>query len=345
MVAVRHWEADKLLQRLPDHIGFYLFYGPDAGLVNERARLVAHRSIDDPNDAFQLIRLEGDEVAGEPGRLADEVNTMGLFGGRRAVWLRAGARNLVPAFEAVVDARARDCTVVVEAGALKRDSALRKLFEREKHCAAVECAHDSPEQLRALIESEAKAAGAAIDRETAELLVHSLGADRLTTRSELGKLLLFTHGQARITEQDVGAIVADAAALNLEAAINALFSGQMERLDETIAHALQAGSDPGMLVAMAARHANMLHRARLDVEAGMMRDAAIEKWAKRSFIFTRKDTLAGQFERWPAEALLRAIRLLAQTVQECRKDARLADVALTRAFWTLANAARRAARR
>ncbi len=345
MVAVRHWEADKLLAHLPEHIGFYLFFGADAGLVNERLRHVIAKSIDDVNDAFQLVQIDGDELASDTGRLADEVNTIGLFGGRRAIRVKAGNRNLIPAFEAVMDTRPKDAVVVVEAGALKKDSALRKLFERERHAAAVECSHDSPEQLRALIENETRKSGLSIDRETAELLSHSLGADRLTTRAELDKLLLYTHGKERITQDDVEAIVADASALNLDAAINAAFSGRLDLVDETMQHAFASGSDPGFLIGMAGRHAVMLHRARLDSAKGMTREAALEKASRRAFIFGRKEVLAAQFDRWPSEALARAIEILGRALQDCRKDARLSEVLATRAFWTIANAARRGARR
>lgn len=344
MVAIRHWEAENFLAKTPSHIFFYLFYGSDAGLVSERARLVAKSSISDMEDAFQLVRLEGDEIASETGRLADEVNTIGLFGGRRAIWIKAGARNLVPAFEAVMDGPVRDAVVIVEAGSLKKDSALRKLFERQKNAVAVECAHDTPEQLRHIIEKEARAAGLSIDRETADILSHSLGADRLTTRAELEKLLLYKHGDDRIVEADIGAVVADAAALSLDAVINAVFSGRLDLVDETVQHAFISGTDPGMLLGMASRHAVMLHRAKLDTQRGVAQDTAIEKAARRAFNFTRKDALARQFNLWTGDSLARAIEILGRALRECRRDARLSDVIATRAFWSIASAARRGAR-
>ena len=76
-----------------------LVYGADAGLVRERAETSARVSVDDMNDPFSLVRLEGDLVAGEPSRLVEEANTIPLFGGRRAVWVKAGGRNLAPAVE------------------------------------------------------------------------------------------------------------------------------------------------------------------------------------------------------------------------------------------------------
>jgi len=342
VVAVRHWEADKLLAKPQSHLAFYLFFGADTGLVNERLRHVLRQSIDDPNDAFQLVRIDGDELSSETGRLADECNTIGLFGGRRAIWVKAGSRNIVPAIEAVMDMELKDTVVLVEAGALKRDSALRKLFEKERHAAAIECSHDSPEQLRALITENTRQSGLSIDRETVELLAHSLGADRLTTRLELEKLLLYKHGLQEITGADIEAVIADASALNLDAALNAAFSGRLDLVDETVAQALAAGNDAGMLIGMASRYAVMLHRARLDVERGVPRDAALEKATRKAFMFPRKDALAMQFDRWSTAALARAIEILGAALSDTRKDSRLAEPIAIRAFWTIASAARRA---
>jgi len=344
MVAIRHWEAEAYIAKPPGHVAFYLLYGTDMGLVSERARLIVRAFIDSMDDAFQLIRIEGDELANDPGRLADEVNTFGLFGGRRAIWVKAGSRNLVPTFEPVFGTTLQDVIVVVEAGALKKDSGLRKAFERDRHAAAVECVHDTPEQLRQIIDKAAKACGLAIDRDTTDLLSHTLGADRLTTRAELDKLLLYKHGGNRIDEADIAAIVADASALSLDAVMNAAFSGRLDLVDEAIQQAFVAGTDPGMLIGMAVRHAVMLHRAKLDAARGISQDVAIEKASRRAFNFTRKEVLARQLRLWSAESLARAIGLLGRALQESRYNARLGDVVATRAFWSVASAARRGER-
>ena len=79
-----------------------LVCGPDAGLVHERAEKIINASVDDPNDPFALVRIEGDALAAEPSRLVEEAHTVPLFGGRRAVWVKAGSRNFAAAVEAVV---------------------------------------------------------------------------------------------------------------------------------------------------------------------------------------------------------------------------------------------------
>ncbi len=100
MTAVKAGEVEGTLKRLSPRVVAVLFYGPDAGLVAERAKATASRAVDDPSDPFQLIRLDGDAVAADPARLADEAGTIGLFGGKRAIWVKPSSRNLAPAVDA-----------------------------------------------------------------------------------------------------------------------------------------------------------------------------------------------------------------------------------------------------
>jgi DNA polymerase-3 subunit delta len=346
MVSIRHWEAEKFLAKPPEHVAFYLFYGSDAGLVNERLRGVIQNFVVDVYHDFQVIRLDGDEIASDVGRLSDEINAIGLFGSRRrAVWIKAGSRNLVPALEENLNRIQADTLVVIEAGALKKESALRRIFERERHAAAIECNHDTSEQLRSVILAEAKSQGLEIDRQTTDLLVHSLGADRLTTRSELSKLMLYTHGQQRISELDVAEVIADAKNVSLDAAVTAAFSGYIDQVDRAVGDALDSGADPGFLIGMAIRHAVMLQRAKIDMDLGVHRDVALERASKRAFIFTKRDLLAVHIERWSVSTLAVAVDALGRSLLDIRKDAKLGATIVSRVFLALASMGRRGANR
>src|SRR4051812_9367772 len=99
MVALKNAEIDRLLARPDAAPAIVLVYGPDGGLVRERADALIRGSVDDPKDPFAMVRLDGDELAGDPVRLADEAQTIPMFGGRRAIHVRAGAKNIAPAVE------------------------------------------------------------------------------------------------------------------------------------------------------------------------------------------------------------------------------------------------------
>src|SRR6201999_1602903 len=99
MIALRGRDIDTYLARPDTGRPIVLLYGPDAGLVRERADALIASAADVPNDPVSLVRRDGDELAGEPSRLVDEALTVPLFGGRRAIRVRAGARR----FESAID--------------------------------------------------------------------------------------------------------------------------------------------------------------------------------------------------------------------------------------------------
>jgi DNA polymerase III delta subunit len=66
LVALRGKEIDAFLARPDPGRPIILLYGPDAGLVRERADALLASAVDDPNDPFSLVRLDGDELSADP---------------------------------------------------------------------------------------------------------------------------------------------------------------------------------------------------------------------------------------------------------------------------------------
>src|SRR5436190_2586642 len=159
MVALKPAQIDAFVARPNPTQPIVLVFGQDAGLVRERVEALIRASVDDLKDPFSLARLDGDELAAEPTRLVEEANTIPLFGGRRAVWVKAGTRNFVAAVEALAAAPSSDCRVVIEAGDLKRNAPLRVVCERARNAVALPCYLDAKEALTSLVDYEMRAAG------------------------------------------------------------------------------------------------------------------------------------------------------------------------------------------
>src|SRR6201985_1745423 len=130
MVALRGRDIDAFLARPDPARPIILLYGPDAGLVRERADALLKSAVDDPNDPFSMVKLDGDELSAEPSRLVDEALTVPLFGGRRAIRVRAGSRRFESAVDTLAEMGVKDCRIVIEAGELRAENPLRKARER-----------------------------------------------------------------------------------------------------------------------------------------------------------------------------------------------------------------------
>ena len=62
-----------------------LVYGPDQGLMRERAKSMAASVVEDLNDPFNVAVLSSDALKEDPARLSDEANAMSMMGGKRLV--------------------------------------------------------------------------------------------------------------------------------------------------------------------------------------------------------------------------------------------------------------------
>jgi DNA polymerase-3 subunit delta len=315
-----------------------LIYGPDAGLVRERAEALIRASVDNINDPFSLARLAGDDLASEPTRLVEEANTIPLFGGRRAVWVKAGGRNFAPAVEAVLAATSPECRVVIEAGELRKNAPLRVLCERAKNAAALPCYIDNDEARGRLVDNEMRAANLTITPDARAALVPLLGGDRLASRSEINKLALYARGNKVVERDDVMAVVSDASDLTLDSLVDAVFAGRVPEVEFQFAKARTAGTSPGSILSAAQRHVAMLHKTRLAVDEG----ASAEEAFKRSYLhFSREKLVVPALRSWTSARLERAMTQVAEAAFESRKQADLAEAVIQRALLSLAMNARR----
>jgi DNA polymerase III subunit delta len=334
MVAVKNGEADRFIAKPAPNIFLYLVFGTDAGLIAERAQRIIAGSIDDLKDPFQFLRISGDELAADPLRLADEANTIPMFGGRRAIAIDAQGKSFAAALEPILAKPPLDCTIVIEAGALKRDASLRKLCESNPRAAAIECYPDSAKDVAQLIDSELRADNLTIDPEARAFLVSLLGEDRLTTRAEIAKLALYARGAGAVTIDHITAIVAEASSLALDTAIDGAFEGDLRAVEKTAERVFSEGGDYNALLGAALRHATALHRARLDAESGRGPGGG-------GFGFRRSPAFERHVRAWPSERLARTIVALNQAIGKARRDPRLADQIALRALWTIALSAKK----
>lgn len=340
MVALKTAEVEKFVARPDPARPVVLIFGADAGLVRERAEKIIKASVDNSDDPFSLVRLEGDDLSGDPGRLVDEANTIPLFGGRRAVWVKAGGRNIAPAVEALLASPPADCRVVIEAGDLRRGAPLRNLCERAKSAVAIPCYVDGEREISQLIDEEMRSASLSIAPDARTALLPLLGGDRQASRNEIRKLALYAHGKEQVGLDDVIAVVSEASALALDGIVDAMFAGRLAEAESQFARARAAGTTPGSILSAMMRQLSSLHKMRLAIEEGRSVTQAVES-AQPPIHFRRKPLFEAALKTWTAERLVRVMTQLAEAALEVRRQPNLADAISHRAMLSIASAARR----
>lgn len=339
MTALKTSDVDKFIAKPSSPV--VLVYGPDAGLVRERVDALICASVDDPSDPFSLVKIDSEELGANPARLADEANTVPLFGGRRTVLLKVNSRhNIVPSVEAVLNDPPRDCRIVIEAGELRKTAPLRTACEKAKSAAAIACYLDDEQALARLIDKEMRDASLTLSDAARTALIGLLGGDRLASRSEIGKLVTYAAGQERIELDDVLAVVADASEIALDALLDATFAGKTNEVEREFNKASSEGNSAASIVSAALRYVAQMHRMRMMVDSGDSAEWAMKRGAPPVH-FSRQKAVETALRQWSTPRLTRAMGQLAEASFEARKQSSLADVIAQRALLSLAVSAKR----
>ncbi|MTI18465.1 DNA polymerase III subunit delta [Rhodobacteraceae bacterium RKSG542] len=342
MVALKAGDIDKFVENPPASANLILVYGPDTGLVNERAKKLIDNTAKENNDPFSQVKLDAADLNSDPNRLIDEALTIPLFGGRRTIWVRdGGAKSVASAVEPLFSNPNFDALVVIEAGDLKKGTGLRKKFESSKTAYAIPCFSDATRDVDRLIEEEVSSAGLSISREAKQALQSLLGADRLASRGEIKKLCLYAAHEPRIEVKHVEEIIGDASAFAIDELIDAAALGDMVTLDHGLERLSASGMDAGVIASQALRHFQTIHLCRLQMEKRTPAEDVVDGLRPPVF-WKRKAKLVRQINIWTLPRLERALERLADTVKQARLNPNLSVAILSHNFLAIGQAARQA---
>ncbi|HEY2068340.1 MAG TPA: DNA polymerase III subunit delta [Rhizomicrobium sp.] len=336
---IKSHEADRFAAKPQAAIIAALFYGPDQGLVRERAETMAKTVVSDLTDAFNVAELDDAGLSADPARLADEAQALSMMGGRRVVRVRSAGNGLASLFEAFLENPKGDALVVVEAGDLAKSSGLRKAFEEADNAAAIACYPDSARDLPDVIRATLKTYGLTIATDALDDAVSRLGSDRGVTKRELEKLALYAHGQKNVSLADVRATLGDESEIRAEEACDAAGEGDVKTLDAVLSRLWASDESPVMVVRTAMSHFQRLLAARAALDRNENLDAAMRKmWPP--IHFSRTTSFKAQANRWTEDRLGDALDLLLETEALCKTTAIPAEAALGRALFNIAAMAR-----
>ena len=321
-----------------------LIYGGDGGQVRERAGQITAAIAGDAADPFRVATIGAAELSDDPARLADETAALSLTGGRRVVRL-TGAQDAAAAALAellAADAATVEALTVVEAGELAPRSRLRKLFENADNAAALACYPDDRRALEGVIRETVAAAGLEITDDATIYLCDNLGNDRMVSRSELDKLVVYAMGSGTIALEDAALCVGDSSAMTLEDIAFATASGDQALLSQGLRRAFDEGLDPIAVVRAVLRHFQRLHLAAGRAGGGATIDQAM-KALRPPVFFRRADAFRAQLRRWRAPALMAALGALTDAEADCKTTGLPAETMCGRALMRLAASGQRRA--
>lgn len=298
-------QIQPFLQKPDPRIRVVLIYGPDNGLIRERAEGLAKKTVSDIHDPFRTASLTGAMIADDPARLSDEMATQSLGGGLRLIRIQGVGEAITAPLDALLkNMPPSDSLMIIEAGDLDKRSKLRALCENEELAVAIPCYVEEGAARTRIISDILQAENLRITREALSLLTDVLPPDRMAMRSELEKLALYvrrpdstSQAPSPITIENVKAIVQDAGAAELDDLIFAVGQGDVRRVGLLIHRLLEEQTSTVAILRTAQRHFLRLQWARQQMDLGLSPTEAIKRLQPPVF-WKYQESMTQQVRRW-----------------------------------------------
>jgi len=340
MVKILGAKAESFIKNPDPAIRAVLVYGPDQGLVHERAVLLAKLIVPDLNDPFCSVEISSGDLKSDPVRLIDEVAAISFTGGGRVIRVPDGSDGIAKLFVEFFADPQGDAFIVVEAGILGPRSKLRRTFETSKLGAALACYEDNYRQITEVIREMLSQSQLTATREAIAYLEEHLGSDRMVTRKELEKLALFKGEPGEVSLEDAMACVGDNGATSLDSVIYAAAGGDLPGLETALARVLSDSLHPVAILRAIGRHLQRLHLASGAMDKGQSPDQAM-KSLRPPIIFKFTNGFRGQLQRWSKVKLAHALELVTEAELDCKSTGLPAEAICGRALLRIAQAARK----
>lgn len=315
----------------------FFLCGPDEAGIQDAANLLVSL-LPDPGER---VELSGPDLRKDPVRLGDEARSTSLFGGSRHIWVRASGEEAHDALATLVSGEAEPCPVLVlAANATDKSRSAKLLAGRPDALVAMFYPPDFRDVVSA-VRNMADGAGVKLGGDLADRIARAAAMDTRIARAEIEKLALYLDASQQAPR------AADAAALEAIGArteddglmplVNAVLSGQVDRLPRELQRMRELGLNPvGLLLAIERRAA---HLAQLAAKVGPRGDigALIDAEAGARRIFWKdKGDYNVQLRKWRGPRLGRLVDRLMQLHRALLANSQQAELLLAQELTEIA---------
>jgi len=321
----------------PGTTSIILIYGPDSGLVSERALALVKAALGTTDDPFRYAEIT------DSTRLLEEATAASLTGGRRVIRLRDAGETAAKPAEALLK-NPPDAMVILEAGDLTPKSKLRALAEKHPAAAAIACYAVDGSKLPRIIADRLRAQNITIEPEAAAWVAGNIAGEEGAIRQAVEILLLYAGATGTLSLADVAAALPDGGDTSIQDAIDATLTGNPPAADRAISLAYDEGVSPVAILRILLAELMRLRVAAAAIGPTTSVQDAVSLLRPPVF-FKRQQVVIRALSLWSTSALTAAIQAALAAESAC-KHTHTPDQAYCRQMMLgLASRARAAGRR
>lgn len=246
-----------------------IVFGPEDSVISYHIQTIAKKIVTDLSDPFLVANLSKERFATDSSCLADEFFSFSMLGGRKLILVKDPDAAAIAALKSLLADKnihtKSENFILIQAGDLDKNSALRKLSEENQAFAAIACYEDDERAIKKFIENELKKNDIEPQNDCVQHLYDKLGKNRQIIANEIQKIAIYLDG-ADIEIDLIDRAIDEQAKISTQEFINNFIAKNYAIADEQAQYLLKNGFDAITLIRFLSNYLQKLHQAKIAVE-------------------------------------------------------------------------------
>lgn len=180
------------------NIDYFLFYGPNTGLIEEIINKVFK-----PIFTKNIINYDEEELLDNIHSFKEMVFNKSFFDDKKFIIINRASNKILNIIQELIDSKITDLKIIIKAGTLEKKSKLRDYFEKHKSTVITAFYEDNYRSLQSMVQKIFKEKKINISNEIINLIIERSKGNRINITNEIQKILSYTKSNNKINLEDV----------------------------------------------------------------------------------------------------------------------------------------------
>ena len=319
---VHNSQINDFINKVNSNYGAILVYGTDYGLICEKVNDLVKsyfKNINSDDVSHNVVEIISQELIKEPRLLVEESQSISLLSSKKIIKINNVTDSIKKVISSYLEKPVEDCLVLPQGNSLSPGSAIRKFFEDHDTAKIIACYSDDTQNIEIMITNMLKKESISIDIDAKKALIERLGLDRLVTKTEIEKAVLFAGEGGNLNYKDTISFVGDQTLINLEKLSDTTFLGDLKSTFSILLRLEKDNTSSVEIIRVLLRQLHNLLRIKISTMSGLNIETVINSF-RPPIYFKRKPNIYKQNKFWSPKKINRALSMLYKTEMECKKS-------------------------
>ena len=191
-------KVNELKRFKKDSINFYLFHGPNTGLIEETINKLFK-----PIFSKNIISYDETELLNNINLFKEEIFNKSFFDNEKFIIINRASNKILDLIEELIENKIADLKIIIKTTALDKKSKLRNYFEKNKLTVITAFYEDNYQSLLQMLQNIFREKKINVSNEIIDLIIERSKGNRINIANELDKILSYSKINNKIKLEDV----------------------------------------------------------------------------------------------------------------------------------------------